>query len=259
MYTSPSTPVNTAEDFTDGGDKNRLSATDRVHFALRHEIRSGLVNPWDRLTEKTIGEHFGTSRTPVREALARLMSEGLVQRYPDGFGLLLPDSSVIQGLYEARLAIELQGVRRVQSGVGSYCVKSLDALHKYWEAIVADPPPAQPHMTAWDEEFHREVLAAAGEPALVTVLAHINDRIRALRMYGYIANDQLASSAADHLHVVTLLREQRYGDAENALADHISSTRNDSLARALHEHPSAGFMRQRSFAKPSQLPNETRQ
>lgn len=243
MYTALSTPAHKTDEVSDDSDSRRISATDRVHYALSEDIRSGLVNPWDRLTEKTISEHFETSRTPVREAVARLVAEGLLQRHADGFGLVLPDVDTIRGLYEARLAIELQGVRRVAKGAAGYDLELLAQLQQRWEQVLSDSPAAEPRMTAWDEEFHRGVLAAAGEPGLVAVLSHINDRIRSLRMYGYIADEQLASSAADHLAVLEALRSGRYVEGEEALAHHITSTRNDSLARALHGQAAAGFIR----------------
>ncbi|WP_169558495.1 GntR family transcriptional regulator [Nesterenkonia alba] len=251
MYTSVSThrhnePMDDAPAVGAGGG----SATDRVYAGLRNDIRAGRVYPWDRLTEKTIGAHFGVSRTPVREALARLVAEGLLQRNADGVGLVLPDADTIGGLYEARLAIELQGIRRVAAGAASYDLQILDDLEQTWEQVLTDPPEIEPSLTSWDEAFHRGVLAAAGEPALVDVLGHINDRIRALRMYGYIAPEQLASSAAGHLRVIQALKNQRYDDGEEALTEHIVSTRNDSLARALHGAQAPGF------ARPRRLPHQ---
>ncbi|GAB3845888.1 hypothetical protein GCM10028800_10880 [Nesterenkonia populi] len=219
------------------------SAADKVYYGLRDDIRAGSVYPWDRMTEKTVAAHFGVSRTPVREAVGRLVAEGLLQRHPDGFGLVLPSADTIGGLYEARLAIELQGIRRVAEGKGEYDIARLDRQQARWEQVVAEPPAAEPWLTAWDEEFHREILTAAGEPALVDVLGHINDRIRALRMYGYIAVEQLVSSGRDHLKVIEALKAGDYAAGEKALAGHIVSTRNDSLARALQGSGAAGFTR----------------
>lgn len=246
MYTSLSTAAGEGLEGRRRAEPGPGSATDAVYASLRSDIRAGCVYPWDRLTEKSIGEHFGVSRTPVRKAMARLVAEGLLQRHSNGFGLVLPDAETIAGLYEARLAIERQGIRRVSDGAAQYDMDHLGRLREKWEAVVAEPPAAEPWLTSWDEEFHRGVLAAAGEPALVDVLSHINDRIRALRMYGYISNDQVASSAAAHLTIVNLLAEGRLADGESALAEHIISTRNDSLARALQGSDAAGFTRRRT-------------
>ncbi|WP_258934955.1 GntR family transcriptional regulator [Nesterenkonia pannonica] len=100
------------------------SAADKVYYGLREDIRASSVYPWDRMTEKTVAAHFGVSRTPVREAVGRLAAEGLLQRHSDGFGLVLPSAETISGLYEARLAIELQGIRRVAEGEASTTVRA---------------------------------------------------------------------------------------------------------------------------------------
>ena len=246
MYTTP----DIARDTGNGTTPASGSAVDTVYAGLRDDIRGGNVYPWDRLTEKTVGDHFGVSRTPVREAVSRLAAEGLLQRHPDGFGLVLPDAETLQGLYEARLAIELQGIRRVADGAACYDVDLLDAQQVLWESVLSDPPPPEPRLTVWDEEFHRTILTAAGEPALVGVLAHINDRIRALRMYGYIAPDQVISSATGHLQVLEALKTGDYEAGKRALTEHIVSNRNNSLARALQGSQAAGFTRRPGYRRP---------
>lgn len=214
-----------------------------MHAGLRTDLRSGAVAPWDRLTEKSIAAHFGVSRTPVRESLARLVAEGLLQRHPDGFGLVLPDPDTLGGLYEARLALELQGIRRVENGPAEHDTGTLRALVQEWEVIRDKPPAPSPGLVALDEDYHCRVLGAAGEPALVSVLETINDRIRALRMYGYIASDRLAAATEDHLRILALLLDGEHAEARKVLTAHITSSRHAALARALHGGPAPGFVR----------------
>lgn len=233
MYTDASTAPNT--------EAAALPATDRVYAALRSAIRAGHVSPWDRLTEKSVASEFSVSRTPVRESIARLVAEGLLEKHTDGFGLVLPSPDVLGGLYEARLALELQGIRRVAHGPSEHDTAILDALWRQWEQLRAEPPEPAPHMVALDEAFHCRVLEAAGEPALVSVLIHVNDRIRALRMYGYMTSDRLALAADQHLTVLGLLVQRDYAAAEAAMTEHITSSRHAALARALHRKPVHGF------------------
>ena len=233
MYTDASTESNT--------DAEQLPATDRVYAALRSAIRAGHVAPWDRLTEKSVASEFGVSRTPVRESIARLVAEGLLQKHGNGFGLVLPSPDTLGGLYEARLALELQGIRRVAQGSAEYDTTQLSALYDQWRELRAEPPEPAPHLVALDEAFHCGALAAAGEPALVSVLIHINDRIRALRMYGYTTSDRLATAAEQHLEIMDLLFLRDYATAEIALTEHIITSRHAALARALHKKPANGF------------------
>src|SRR5207237_9349504 len=57
-------------------------AADSVYATLREAILDGLLRPGDGLIEERVARHFGVSRTPVREALLRLESEGLALRVP---------------------------------------------------------------------------------------------------------------------------------------------------------------------------------
>lgn len=240
MYTDVSTEANTVAGTVAG------TASDRVYAALRDDLRTGKVYPWDRLTEKTVAAHFEVSRTPVRESIARLVAEGLLQRHHDGFGLVFPDPETLNGLYEARLALELQGIRRVAEGSAVYDEQVLDQLRDEWEELRADPPEASPRLVAEDERFHGRLLGAAGVPALVAVLGHVNDRIRALRMYGYLTSDRLAAAAAEHLDILQLLRDREFHQARAALTQHIDASRSAARARALHDNPS-GFLRQSPY------------
>ena len=56
------------------------SATDVAYATLRREILDGTLPAGQRLTEQQLAARLGTSRTPVREAVARLISEGFVER-----------------------------------------------------------------------------------------------------------------------------------------------------------------------------------
>ena len=58
----------------------RESRSDTVYKALRDELMGGALAPDERLGEERLGERYGVSRTPVREALARLQADGLVER-----------------------------------------------------------------------------------------------------------------------------------------------------------------------------------
>ncbi|GGE60915.1 GntR family transcriptional regulator [Nesterenkonia cremea] len=249
MYTDVSTGANTAAASVVGSARGQAtgSASDTVYAALRDDLRAGTVYPWDRLTEKTVAAHFKVSRTPVRESIARLVAEGLLQRHHDGFGLVFPDPETLGGLYEARLALELQGIRRVAEGTADYDQQTLDELTREWEALQDHPPEASPRLVAEDEKFHSRLLGAAGEPALVAVLGHVNDRIRALRMYGYITSDRLASATAEHLEILRLLHGQDYDQAQTVLTQHINTSRNAARSRALHDNPASGFLRQSPY------------
>ncbi|HEY8462861.1 MAG TPA: GntR family transcriptional regulator [Bacillota bacterium] len=82
-----------------------LNLIEHVYKVLRKEILEGKLAPGTRLTEMQLAERFNMSRTPVREALARLRNEGLVSLAP-GVGLIVREVSL-------RDMEELMGIRGV--------------------------------------------------------------------------------------------------------------------------------------------------
>jgi DNA-binding GntR family transcriptional regulator len=92
-----------------GADDTGLSVRDR-HAAMHHDIRQRIClldyPPGMRLSEVTLAQEFGTSRTPVRRVLARLEDEGLVLSV-HGVGTLVTDANVAELEQEYRLRVEL--------------------------------------------------------------------------------------------------------------------------------------------------------
>jgi len=86
---------------------------DRVYVTLREHLCSGLLPSGQPLQESTLAAQLGVSRTPVREALARLASEGLLGS--DGRSFIVPSllETDIDDIYELRLLLEPEALRQV--------------------------------------------------------------------------------------------------------------------------------------------------
>ena len=89
---------------------------ERVYAALRQLLRAGRIPPGQPLQEAALAEQLGVSRTPVREALRHLESDGLV--VPDGRGYTVPALTRrdVEDIYALRFLIEPEGRRRGAGG-----------------------------------------------------------------------------------------------------------------------------------------------
>ena len=88
------------------------SLGDRVYELLREYLRSGLVTWGEPLREAALAARLGVSRTPVREALARLASEGLAEAHGRSFTVPALTSEDLEDIYELRLLLETEAVRQ---------------------------------------------------------------------------------------------------------------------------------------------------
>ena len=88
------------------------SLGDRVYEMLRDYLRSGQVRWGESLREATLAARLGVSRTPVREALARLASEGLVHAHGRSFTVPELTEDDLEDIYELRVLLETEAVRQ---------------------------------------------------------------------------------------------------------------------------------------------------
>jgi DNA-binding GntR family transcriptional regulator len=89
-----------------------ISLGDRVYELLREYLRTSQVTWGESLREATLAARFGVSRTPVREALGRLASEGLVQAHGRSFTVPALTEQDLQDIYELRLLLETEALRQ---------------------------------------------------------------------------------------------------------------------------------------------------
>jgi DNA-binding GntR family transcriptional regulator len=158
-----------------------------------------------RLAEERLAAQLGVSRTPVREALMRLAAEGLVERAPEGgWCPAAADVSMVHDLYEVRLVLELQGLRRPAQGgrATAHDPAVLEPLRDEWRALGDAVPAPDPGFVFLDEAFHVRLAAASGNPSLAELLRMVNERIRMVRMHDFLTEERVLRTISQHLEIV---------------------------------------------------------
>jgi DNA-binding GntR family transcriptional regulator len=89
-----------------------LALSDRVYHTLRQFLREGRLGAGERLREVPLAAQLGVSRTPIREALARLASEGLVAVEGRGYVSRGVSSDDVEDIYELRFLLEPAAIRQ---------------------------------------------------------------------------------------------------------------------------------------------------
>lgn len=198
------------------GPDTRTGSRSEVVFAeLKTRLLSGEFGVGRRLGEERLAEALGVSRTPVREALHRLHAEGLVVRHPEGgFLPAVPDVVVMRTLYEVRVGLEVQALRRPASLGARHDRPALERLREEWRALREDDPEPAPEFVLLDESFHVGLAAAAGNAVLVEFLRTVNDRIRIVRMQDFLTADRVTQTIEQHLEIVDAVLD---GDTELAV------------------------------------------
>jgi DNA-binding GntR family transcriptional regulator len=164
----------------DGGG----TLTEQVYQALRRRLGDGGVAPGTFLREPELSEAMGVSRTPIREALSRLVSEGFVERIPHR-GFRTPEHSIdtLVHLYPVLVALEVLAGELAFPRLSEEDLREVDEANDRFAAAVdaQDIPGA----VEWNEEFHRRIARRSGNPVLSEILDDLRTQVRRLEMWDF--------------------------------------------------------------------------
>lgn len=200
---------------------------DTVYQNLREDIYAFRLLPGDRFAENDVAERLQVSRTPVREALMRLQSEGLVRGYfRNGWEVVPIDLARFASLYELREMIELHAVAklcspRVTDAVRKALVKD---LARTWQVAPATYLTDGLEVGALDEQFHCALVAAAGNAETDAVYRQVTDQLRIMRRLDFAYGDCIADTYTEHAAILDAVRQCDAPAAAALIARHIEDS-----------------------------------
>ena len=199
---------------------------DDAYSLLKTRILRGEFPLNMRLVETRLAKELGLSRTPVREALARLAAESLLAPHPDGgFQPRIPDTVAIRELYEVRAALENQALQRPGRNGTVHDPMILEPLRDYWLGLLSGTPPEPtPEFVLLDESFHVTLALSAGNRSTVELLTRVNERIRIIRMQDFLDETRIRLTIEEHLAIVTDVLEGNILAAEMAFGAHLAES-----------------------------------
>lgn len=204
-------------------------SVNRVYAAIQRMAVNFEFRPEQRINEVELAAHLKVSRTPVREALNRLVIEGLITLVPNkGFFCRPFDAEQIMSLFEVRaalerLAVELAAERADDAGI--------DALIAFWTEVRAHGGAMTPdELTDRDEAFHIRIAQLAGNPEVVRMLEGINARIRFVRRIEIENPSRRATTFDEHLAIAEALKARDRELAVRRMSEHIAVSVSDAVA-----------------------------
>jgi DNA-binding GntR family transcriptional regulator len=201
----------------------------RAYAAIRAQVVDFRMKPGERVNEFQLARQLGLSRTPVREALNRLASEGFLVLTPNrGFFFRPLDIEALVQFYEVRSVLErgaflLACERATENGIAE--------LTDFWTEAkliyLRDDPDEKLDL---DEGFHLQLASLSGNPEFGRQLAAINARIRFARRTEIARGPRHAIMVDDHGKLVAALERREASVGSAILAAHISLSIEDARA-----------------------------
>lgn len=203
------------------------AAVDRVYISLRSGILDGSYPQGTRLGEVELAEALGVSRTPIREALRRLGSEGLVETLPNkGARVRTWSPRELDAISDIRALLEGHAAALAAPRIGGAELAVMTRLVEQMEAATASSDTFDYDLiTELNGQFHAAVTAASGNPLLPAVtrqFIHIPIVVRTFRQY---SPERLRQSVRQHRDVLDALTSHDAVWAEAAMRVHILSAR----------------------------------
>lgn len=198
----------------------RATFASMVGERIRSNIIDGVLPPGSQLNEVELAETFGVSRGPVREAMQRLIQEGLLRSEPHR-GVFVPVMSAddIDDIYLAREALETAAVRRITgTSRAASAYKAIDKIVRAMET--AERADDWKTVANRDLDFHTVLVAAAESPRLERMFTTVISETRlclGMLTAAYDARDDLVE---EHRQICEMIREDDTAGAMAVLKKH---------------------------------------
>lgn len=206
-------------------DSVAKSLEERVFFELEEEILSGTLKRGDALTELSISERLGVSRTPVRGAIHKLVDAGLVELTPNrGTVVIGVTEEDLVDIYKIRMRLEGLASATAAKTMSEEDVKALADSLDLAEFYISKNDTE--HLKELDSEFHMTIYKATGNRMLCKVLANLHKTIKLYRKLSLKVEGRLEKSVMEHREILDAIKR---GDSE--AADRLTS---EHIEHALH-------------------------
>src|SRR6202451_1337970 len=147
-----------------------VSKTDMVAALIREQIITGELPAGEQLRQRDVAQRFQVSQTPVREAMRRLESEGLVIGDTHrGFTVVEPDDGPVEENFQIRAALESLGASLAARKIDAAGLARLEELNDQMRA----PPGEDLSYAELNREVHFTVSSGAGTPLLLSLMRRL--------------------------------------------------------------------------------------
>ncbi|MBC7323406.1 MAG: GntR family transcriptional regulator [Acetomicrobium sp.] len=207
-------------------EKLYTTSSDYVYDELLHKILMRQLKPGERLAEVNLAVTLGVSRTPVREALRRLASQGLLEIIPNvGARLVSPSQKDVEDTFKVRSVLETTAIRFALQNMDETNLEELEEVIAQEEKAIRRGEFEE--YLAVNEDFHRIIAHLSGNEVLESFIKNCIARIS---IYTAIIDSPiheiLESSLSEHKKILEAIRERDVSKAEKNMEEHMINTSN---------------------------------
>ncbi|MBL8309555.1 MAG: GntR family transcriptional regulator [Burkholderiales bacterium] len=209
-------------------EMSRVALPQQAAQRLRSMLIEGVIAPGAKLNERELSEQLKISRTPLREAIKMLATEGLVELLPNrgAVALSLSEQDVID-TFEVMANLEAQSGELAAARVNDDELAEIRALH--FEMLAAYTRRDLPRYYTLNAQIHACINAAAKNPVLSRTYAQLNARLQALRFRSNQDGQKWQRAVDEHERMIDALARRDGAAMRDVLIEHLNHKRDAVL------------------------------
>jgi len=209
------------------------NSVNRIYDQLKMMVATYHFRPSERVNEVELAEALGVSRTPLREALNRLVAEGMLTFVPNyGFAARSLDTKTIYELYQLRSALETLSVKLA---VVQASDADIESVSEFWDEVSHNfvEYPAEKALQ-YDLEFHSRLTILSGNVELSNILNNISTRLYFVRLVFMGKEERRMDTSIEHQTILTALKKRDTDACVALMQTHINRLQSQ-LAEVIRE------------------------
>ena len=201
---------------------SQVYLVDAVYDRLIEALMRGVIKAGQRLYIQPLAEQLSVSPTPLRQALMKMVGEGLVRISPRrGMFVIEPTPAQVRDLFEVRLMCEMYAIERVLQRIAAGDLRHLERLVDECDVCLTADPHSEWAYGQADQEFHRFLVALAGNSVLSEWYSNLKVQTLVIAQSPEITKRRARATSLEHHRIFVTLRDRDLEAAQEALRQHL--------------------------------------
>ena len=204
-----------------------ISLANQVYDRLEYNILSGAYAPGEIISETRLSEELGVSRTPIREAMAKLAHEKLIKDSPQGTVVVGVTENDVKDLFEVKRRIEIIATRRAAENISEEGLAALKENVEQQEFFAQKGDVIK--VRDLDTEFHDILYRECGSVTFETILSPIHHKMMKFRRLSLEKSHRIVASVAEHKSLYKAIADKDGDKIETIMLLHIDHAYNNIM------------------------------
>lgn len=211
-------------------DRGSVPLSDAVYHAISQALRSGRLPANSRLIEADLASALAVSRTPVRDALRRLESDGLVRSEPNRGYVVADLMSDVAHVFLIRERLEGLAAGMAAETITRPELEKLDGLQLEMERLLTTEPTDVERLVELNGELHRRITEASRSPRLIQLIERLHPQYMSFQVLRLYTDKQRRRSIREHREILDALWQRDSEVAERVINRHLEHGKTVVLA-----------------------------